>query len=71
MGASKNRFDVQVVMPGIAFGIKNRRDVELTAEQVADELEKFCARIRGGGKVTKEWAADVRAAALEGKDENT
>lgn len=46
-----NRFDVQVVFPDIAFGIKNRADVELTPEQVADELEKFCARIRNGGKV--------------------
>lgn len=47
----KNRFDVQVVFRDIAFGIKNRADVELTPEQVANELEKFVARIRNGGKV--------------------
>jgi hypothetical protein len=51
MRTPRNRFDVQVVFPDIAFGIKNRADVDLTPEEVADELEEFCARIRNGGKV--------------------
>lgn len=31
----KNRFDVQVVLPDCAFGIKHRTDVTLTPEDVA------------------------------------
>ena len=57
MPKPKNRFDVQVTYPGdITFGIKNRADVELTPEQVADELEQFCQRIRG--KVSRAEAAE-------------
>jgi hypothetical protein len=51
MSRSKNRFDVQVVFPDITFGIKNRTDVELTPNDVADALEEFCARIRNNGKM--------------------
>ena len=58
MAKPTNRFDVQVVFPDIAFGIKNRKDVELTPERVADELEKFCARIRNGGKLLPSEPAD-------------
>lgn len=50
MAKHKNRFDVQVVFPDITFGMKNRADVELTPEDVATELEEFCARIRRSGK---------------------
>ena len=57
MRQMKNRFDVQVVFPDIAFGIKNRTDVNLTPEMVADELEEFCRRIRNGGKVPPADAA--------------
>lgn len=51
MSRPRNRFDVQVVFPDIAFGIKDRKDVEQTPETVADALEEFCRRIRNGGKV--------------------
>jgi len=46
LGRHKNRFDVQVVFPDLAFGIKNRPDVDLTPADVADSLEEFCLRIR-------------------------
>lgn len=41
-----NRWDVQVVFPAIAFGIKNRTDVEQTPETVVEALEEFCQRVR-------------------------
>lgn len=57
MRKGKNRFDVQVSMPGITFGIKNRADVELTPEDVARCLEEFCARIRNAGKTPSDSEA--------------
>jgi hypothetical protein len=41
-----NRFNVMVCFPDVAFGIQNRADVALSPEEVAIELEDFCARIR-------------------------
>lgn len=51
MARRSNRFDVQVVFPDFAFGIKNRTDVEITPAIVADQLEEFCRRIRNGGRL--------------------
>lgn len=51
LGRHRNRFDVQVVFPDFAFGVKNRSDVELTPDDVLEALEEFCARIRNKGKV--------------------
>lgn len=41
-----NRFDVQVVFPDVKFGIKSRRDLVLTPEDVAVALVAFIGRIR-------------------------
>lgn len=46
VGQRKNRWDVQVVFPRFAAGIKSRSDVALTPADVASELEEFAARIR-------------------------
>ena len=51
MKAPQNSFKVSVAFDDFAFGIESRKDVVLTPEDVARELESIVARIRNGGKV--------------------
>lgn len=46
-----NSFKVSVAFDDFAFGIESRKDVELTPEDVARELEGIVTRIRNGGKL--------------------
>lgn len=67
MAKSKNRFDVQVKMDGITFGIKNRADVDLTPEDVARCLEEFCLRIRARDKPVSPLASGAAVTESETK----
>ena len=51
MKAPRNSFKVSVAFDDFAFSIESRKDVVLTPEDVASELESIVARIRNGGKV--------------------
>jgi hypothetical protein len=51
MRAPKNSFKVSVAFDDFAFGIESRKDVNLTPEDIARELEQIVARIRNGGKI--------------------
>lgn len=46
MAGAKTRIDVQVVFKDYIVSVKDRKDKELTPEQVIEQLEKFIENVR-------------------------